>query len=401
MEMRLYDIDDPEVDSICSTKIRGFKLIHRMRKHVGKSIPPLPDPLTIIPQSTISKVSRSEELKEELVSAICEVFDDFPRGKHIATMRMATFPSKAHLPNLKINLRAKEKDIARNVENVVETFLKVVDELKPSVIESNIYFHPWIEPLGLGPSCEVSLPRQGGKRLFNVTATWGCGYGLEWGGDKYVVDMESKRMAEKQIGKKEWYFRVEDPVTGEIHDPPMKVKVPTRMVGKPVLSDDEVMDLCSRYSPLEKRPPFPTAWRNPVSVHWTRWREGEDYTIDFMLYEPHLLLPSTKQRMVLRVVVLSSPDDLGKVKMQPKGVLYVIKPSRETRDVEDLFRVIFAIEGRNNAIASYGGMLSHPAILARERGIPYIPLDPRLELKDGDVVEIERGRIKSVKRKSL
>ena len=369
----VYNIEEPDVENFLPSKIRGYKLLERMRKHVGKDIPPLPKPLAIISPQLI----KYERPPHDVVVNVLEVLDDMRSEFNVATFRMASAPFYPHLPNYKLNLR--NSDIEEGVKSILIKMMSADILKKRAFSQICIYFHPWIEPMDLRASVEIRVPSTPGE-LYFIKATYGCGYGLEWLGDKYVVDLRRSKVIQRKIAKKEVYFRVMSPDGAEIHDPPRTFKVPDREVNRPVLADEEIIDLCRRYSPLEKRPP---RWKGPVILHWSTYRRDENFTIDFAISSPpklHLL-----SGLKLRVVTLSKMSDVKKITNQP-DVLYVIKPSVETGNVGELFNLLKFVE--KGVIASTGGELSHPALIARERNLPFINIDHDIDLKDGDIVFI-------------
>ncbi|ATZ61065.2 MAG: phosphoenolpyruvate synthase [Methanosarcinales archaeon Met12] len=232
-----------------------------------------------------------------------------------------------------------------------------------------------------------------GEPLTVIEANWGLGETVVAGSvspDSYVVDRRTGRIAQRDIGSKK-IMHIRDPKTGKT----ISKQVPTGLVDKAVLRDDEVMKLSELGELVE------THYDYPQDVEWAikddkiymlqsrpvttiqKKEKGPEKTIDKLILEGLGASPGIAYGTVKVVMKLDEMDRVN------EGDILVT-----TMTMPDM---VPAMKRAAGIITDEGGLTCHAAIVSRELGTPAVvgTKEGTNVLKDGMVVTIdgEKGHV--------
>ncbi|GAB6945605.1 phosphoenolpyruvate synthase [Vulcanisaeta sp. JCM 14467] len=267
-----------------------------------------------------------------------------------------------------------EKDIPHDVAHMAVVVQKLVNSKAAGVMFT-------INPV-TGDSNEVV-----------IEASWGLGEAVVGGmvtPDRWVVDKERLVIKDRTVSRKSVMIIRDDAGLTKV------VEVPTDLVEKPSLSDEEVLALARIGIELEKRIGY------PLDVEWTL--DSDSGSIYVVQMRPETVHSTSKAkavtetdaaigRAVVKGIAASPGIAVGRVRIcltpeearakMGKGDILVTRITNP--DWVPYMKIASAI------ITDEGGMTSHAAIVSRELGIPAIvgTGNATKVLKDGEVYTVD------------
>ncbi|MEM5878380.1 MAG: phosphoenolpyruvate synthase [Candidatus Aenigmatarchaeota archaeon] len=229
-------------------------------------------------------------------------------------------------------------------------------------------------------------PSSGDRNKIMIEGSWGQGESVVSGAvtpDTYILDKKTGEVLQKHIARK-LEMRILDKKGGI-----KKIKVPTKMQNKRVLSNDEIKQLYRLALKLERH------YKKPQDFEWVIER-GKAYLVQTrpitVIYEKHGETKTISEKPLLQglaaspgiahgvVKIIKSPKELNKIK---QGDILVTKMTNPD--------YVPGMKRAAGIITDEGGSTSHAAIVSRELGVVCVvgTKDATKKLRDGNFVTID------------